>query len=173
MNIIGILDLDGFFVQKTFFCRELGIITYGDTYGTSFHFNTTLCYENLSKKDKINVDFLQHHIHGLSLSDENGLDKEMVNIIIKKFYTALKINNESVLGYKGGNIEKNLLTELNIPSINLELYGCPKADNIFPEMVWLESCGQHNPLKNTTDTYRHCPKVEVEAYLLWLTNKCK
>jgi hypothetical protein len=100
------LDLDGFFVQKTFFCRELGIITYGDTYGTSFHFNTTLCYENLSKKDKINVDFLQHHIHGLSLSDENGLDKDMVNIIIKKFYTALKINNESVLGYKGGNIEK-------------------------------------------------------------------
>ena len=92
MNIIGIQDLDGFLCKKTFFCRELGIITYGDTYGTLFHFNTILCYENLSEKDKTNVDFLQNNIHGLSLSDKNGLDLDMVNIIIiKKFYTALKI----------------------------------------------------------------------------------
>ena len=173
MNIIGILDLDGFFVQKTFFCRELGIITHEDTYGTSFHFNTTLHYEELNEKDKTNVNFLQNNIHGLSLSDENGLDQGMVDTIIKKFYTALKINNESVIAYKGGFTEKNLLAKLKIPTINLELYGCPKADNIFPEMVWLESCGQHNLLKNTTDTYRHCPKVEVEAYLHWLMNKCK
>ncbi len=173
MNIIGILDLDGFFVQKTFFCRELGIITHEDTYGTSFHFNTTLRYEELNEKDKTNVNFLQNNIHGLSLSDENGLGRDMIDTIIKKFYTALKINNESVIAYKGGFIEKNLLAKLKIPAINLELYGCPKADNIFPEMVWLESCGQHNLLKNTTDTYRHCPKVEVEAYLHWLMNKCK
>ena len=106
MNIVGILDLDGFFVQKTFFCRELGLITHEDTYGTSFHFNMTLRYEELSKEDKINVNFVQNNIHGLSLSNENGFDQDTVNIIIKKFYTALKINNESVLGYKGGNIEK-------------------------------------------------------------------
>ena len=172
MNIIGILDLDGFFVQKTF-CRELGIIRHEDTYGTSFHFNTTLRYEELNEKDKTNVNFLQNNIHGLSLSDENGLGRDMIDTIIKKFYTALKINNESVIAYKGGFIEKNLLAKLKIPAINLELYGCPKADNIFPEMVWLESCGQHNLLKNTTDTYRHSPKVEVEAYLHWLMNKCK
>ena len=59
-----------FFVQKTFFCRELGIIAHGDAYGTSFHFNTTLSYENLNKKDKINMEFLQQQIHGLSLSDK-------------------------------------------------------------------------------------------------------
>ena len=164
MNVIGILDLDGFFVQKTFFCRELGIIRHGDTYGTSFHFNTTLSYENLNEKDKIKTKFLQHHIHGLSLSDENGLKQDMVDVIAKKFYNTYRINNESVLAYKGGSIEKDLLTKLNIPSINLELFGCPKATNIFPEMVWLESCGEHNLLKNKTNTYEHCPKVEVEAF---------
>ncbi len=97
----------------------------------------------------------------------------MTDTIIKKFYTSLKINNESVIAYKGGLIEKNLLAKLKIPTINLESFGCPKADNIFPEMGWLESCGQHKLLKNTTDTYQHCPKVEVEAYLHWLMNKCK
>jgi hypothetical protein len=76
MNIVGILDLDGFFVQKTFFCRELGIIACEDTYGTSFDFNTTLSYGKLNEKDKINTQFLQKHIHGLSLSDENGLDQD-------------------------------------------------------------------------------------------------
>ena len=173
MNIIGVLDLDGFFVQKTFFCKELGIITHGDTYGTSFHFDTTLSYENLSEKDKTSVEFLQRHIHGLSLSDKNDLDKDMVDIIVKKFYDAYKINNESVLAYKGGFIEKDLLTKLNIPSVNLELFGCPKVTNIFPEMVWLESCGKHNLLKNKTNIYEHCPKVEVEAYLYWLAKNCK
>jgi hypothetical protein len=169
MNIVGILDLDGFFVQKTFFCRELGIITHRDTYGTSFHFNTPLSYEKLNEKDKIQAKFLQQHIHGLSLSDENAMVQDMLDIIAKRFYTAYKMKNESVLGYKGGFIEKDLLFKLNIPSINLELFGCPKAVNIFPEMAWLESCGEHKFLKNKTDAYKHCPRVEVEVYLHWLT----
>ncbi len=119
------------------------------------------------------MDYLQQHLHGLSLSDKNGIDKDMLNIIIKKFYTTHRINNESVLAHKGGFIEKDLLTELNIPSVNLELFGCPIATNIFPEMVWLESCGEHNLPKNKTNTYEHCPKVEVEAYLYWITkNLC-
>jgi hypothetical protein len=74
-----------------------------------------------------------------------------------------------VIAYKGGCIEKNLLKHQNIPSINLELFGCPKAVNIFPEMPWLECCGHHSLLKNKEDTYKHCPRVKVEAYLHWLT----
>ena len=106
---------------------------------TSFHFNTTLCYEKLCEKDKTNVKFLQKHVHGLSLGDENDLNKDMLDVIVKKFYTAYKTDNKSVLAYKGGSIEKDLLAKLNIPSVNLELFGCPKARNIFPEMVWSTS----------------------------------
>jgi hypothetical protein len=169
MNIVGILDLDGFCVQKTFFCRELGLITYGDTYGTSFHFNTPLQYEKLSKKDRIQVKFLQEYIHGLSLTDKNAMNQDMVDIIIKRFYAAYKMNHDSAIAYKGGSVEKDLLSRLNIPSINLELIGCPKAVDIFPEMVWLESCRKHSLLKNKTDSYKHCPRVEVQAFLFWLT----
>jgi hypothetical protein len=173
MNIIGVVDLDGFFVEKNFFCRELGIIAYEDTYGTSFHFKTELSDENLNEKDRINAKFLQRNVHGLSLSDDNGLELNMIDVIVKKFYTSYKLNSKSVLAYKGGQIEKDLLEKLNIPSVNLEFFGCPKAKDIYPEMIWLESCGEHNLLRNKTNVHEHCPKVEVEAYLHWLTKNCK
>ncbi len=169
MNIIGVVDLDGFFVEKSFFCRELGIIAYEDTYGTSFHFKTKLSDKNLNKKDKTNAKFLQRNVHGLSLSDDNGLELNMVDVIVKKFYTSYKLNSKSVLAYKGGRIEKDLLEKLNIPAVNLEFFGCPKAKDIFPKMIWLESCGEHNLLRDKTHAHEHCPKVEVEAYLHWLT----
>ena len=169
MNIVRIIDLDGFSVHKTFFCWELGIITHGDTYGTSFHFNTPLCYEKLNEKDRIQVKFLQEHIHGLSLTDKNAMNQDMIDIIVQRFYDAYWINQNSTIAYKGGSIEKFLLARLNILSFNLELFGCPKATDIFPEMPWLECCGQHLLLKNKTDSYKHCPCVEVEAYLHWFT----
>ncbi len=140
---------------------------------TECRFILTLCYEELCEKDKTNVKFLQKHVHGLTLGNENDLNKDMLDVIVKKFYDAYKTDNKSVLAYKGGSIEKDLLAKLNIPSVNLELFGCPKAKNIFPEMVWLESCGEHNLLKDKRNTHEHCPKVEVEAYLYWLTKNCK
>jgi hypothetical protein len=93
----------------------------------------------------------------------------MVNIIVRKFYDAYRINENSVIAYKGGSFERTLLNRLNIPSFNLELFGCPKAVDIFDEMVWLECCGQHLLLKNKNETYKHCPRVEVEAFLHWFT----
>ena len=105
----------------------------------------------------------------MSLTDENVLDQDMVNIIIRKFYDAYYINENSTIAYKGGSFERTLLNLLNIPSFNLELFGCPKAEKNFPELAWLESCKEHKLLKNKTDTYKHCPRVEVEAYLHWLT----
>ncbi len=79
-----------------------------------------------------------------------------MDIIIKKFYDAYKTNSESVLAYKGGSIEKDSLRKLSIPAINSELYGCPKATDIFPKMAWLENCGKHSLLENRTNTYEHC-----------------
>jgi hypothetical protein len=93
----------------------------------------------------------------------------MVDTIVRKFYSAYRINENSVIAYKGGSFERTLLNRLNIPSFNLELFGCPKDVDIFPEMPWLECCGQHLLLKNNKDTYKHCPHVEVEAFLHWLT----
>ena len=49
-NIVGILDMDGFKVNKTFYCRELGLINVDEDTGTSYHFNTGLDWSDLSVK---------------------------------------------------------------------------------------------------------------------------
>lgn len=69
--------------------------------------------------------------------------------------------------YKGGHYERDLLAKLNIPSIDLEKYGCPKAEILINELVWLETCGNHT----VADAYAHCAKLEVDAYAYWLGKK--
>jgi hypothetical protein len=93
-----------------------------------------------------------------------GIDAILLSALetIRKLYDNTCKN--SLIAYKGGNYEKNLLADLNIPSVNLECFGCPKAQKLFDQMIWLETCGKHL----TVDAYQHCPKVEVEAYGLWL-----
>jgi hypothetical protein len=130
-----------------------------------------LQYEKLTEKDRIQVKYVQECIHGLSLGDNKAMDQHMVDVIVQRFYNAYRMDNNSVIAYKGGSFEKTLLDKLNIPSFNLELLGYPKAINIYHEMAWLECCGQHTLLKNKNETYKHCPRVEVEAYLHWFTNK--
>ena len=82
----------------------------------------------------------------------------------RRFYDNVKINDESTIAYKGGHIERDLLKELCIPAVNLEVYGCPKAEFLFDKLIWLETCPNHI----ATHAYQHCPKVEVEAFAAWL-----
>ena len=36
----------------------------------------------------------------------------------------------TMVGYKGGHVEKDLLVKLNIPCLDLETLGCPKYDKL-------------------------------------------
>ena len=38
------------------------------------------------------------------------------------------IVKRTMVGYKGGHVEKDVLKQLNIPSLNLETVGCSKYD---------------------------------------------
>ena len=83
------------------------------------------------------------------------------------FYNSVKTSNLNTIAYKGGHFERDLLEHLQIPSIDLERLGCPKAEFLFDGLVWLETCGHHFE----THSYQHCPKVEVEAFGKWLCDR--
>ena len=83
---------------------------------------------------------------------------ELANIVCD-FYHEVKQSEKLGLAYKGGHYERDLLTRLDIPSIDLEEYGCPKAESLINELVWLETCGNHT----VPGAYAHCAKLEVEA----------
>ncbi len=51
-SITGIMDMDGFVLEKVFHCKELGCIKQGQTYATSTLFDLGLRWNNLSEKSK-------------------------------------------------------------------------------------------------------------------------
>ena len=166
-DVAGIIDMDGFMVNGKFYCKELGLFKIGEAMARPIFFYTGLRWLDLSEKDKRTCKHVMKYIHRLPFGTPRGV--KAVGIlalegIIMDFYQMVKQNGNSVLGYKGGHYEKDLLASLAIPSINLENFGCPKAGELICDLVWLEACGNHT----VPDAFAHCPKVEVEAYGHWL-----
>ena len=166
-HIVGIIDMDGFTVGKKFYCKELGTLKIGDDVGCSYLFDLGIKWQSLTTKEQKHCRFLTRNIHKLPFGVSRGLNTiplAALKGVVKGFYGDVKQDDWSTIAYKGGFFERDLLNLLQIPSINLEFYGCPKASFLFDNLVWLETCGNHLG----THSYEHCPKVEVEAYGNWL-----
>ena len=164
MNAIGgIIDMDGFTINKKFYCKELGMLKMDKEVAISYHFDIGIQWSDLTYKDRKTCMYLTRHIHKLPFhaTCRESLALSRLDVIVKDFYDDI---GQKTIAYKGGHIERDLLKKLNIPGINLEVFGCPKAEYLFNKLVWLETCGQHVG----TDPYKHCPKVEVEAFGVWL-----
>ena len=139
----------------------------GEAYAKSIFFDTGLRWSNLSEKDIRSAVYVRNRRHKLPFGLPRGVQTRPLRDlgeIVCNFYNLVKIDDGSLLAYKGGHIERDLLERLNIPSINLETLGCPKACDLFDDMIWLETCGNHTVL----NAYAHCAKVEVEAFGQWV-----
>ena len=167
MNTIGgIIDMDGFVVNRTFYCKEIGMLNLQEEVAVSYHFKMPFKWVDLSSKDRRSCAYLIEHIHKLPFHTTESLPLTCLDNIVRNFYRDV---GEKVIAYKGGQIERDLLKKLNIPGINLEIFGCPKADHLFSKLAWLETCGKHIG----QDPYRHCPKVETEAFGTWVKEQVK
>ena len=152
--------MDGFVINKTFYCKELGALKAGKDEGDSYLFDIGTRWHDLTRKQQKHCMFLTRNMHKLPFRVSRGTNPiplSNLNTIVKCFYDSVKLNNLSNIAYKG-------VQHLQIPSVNLEDFGCPKADFLFHALVWLETCGHHLG----THAYQHCPKVEVEALEKWL-----
>ena len=164
MNTIGgIIDMDGSKINKKFYCKELGTLRMDKEVVVSWHFDIGIEWADLTYKDQKACMYLTKYIHKLPFHTTwcESLPLSHLDDIVKDFYDDI---GQRMIAYKGGNIERDLLKKLNIPGINLEDYGWPKAESLFNKLVWLETCGQHIG----TDPYKHCPKTEVEAFGVWV-----
>ena len=82
---------------------------------------------NLSPVVKKTVSYIKHQIHILTYPPWK---KEKAN----KDYRLEEVTRQLYEATKGVHVERDLLNKLNIPSLNLELYGCPKYD-MLKEMI--------------------------------------
>ena len=166
-DIVGILDMDGFQIGKKFFSKELGVIKVGDSEASSFFFDIGLHWNELNEKDKRTCNFVQKNIHKFPFGVPRGTKAFQIldlQAIVENFYREIQIDSNSIIAFKGGHYERDLLASLRIPAVNLECFNCPKAEKLFDQLIWLETCGKHFE----SNAYQHCAKVEVEAFAMWL-----
>ena len=169
-NIVGIIDMDGFLIRKKFYCKELGILKVGNDNAKSYFFDLGIQWNELTEQEKKTCNYVMKYIHKLPFETPKGTEsynQSQLEEIVTKFYCETRRNEKSTIAYKGGNLEKKLLTKLNIPFVNLEIFECPKACQLFENLIWLETCGRHYG----NHSYQHCPKAEVEAFGTWLKEK--
>ena len=166
-QITLIIDLEGFYLSRGFFVRELGWCTIQGE-NDSQHFYSRLHYKDLNYKDRRTVNYVYKHIHGLRFEAtyrEAALPQRDVDAIVRALYRG------GLVAYKGGHLEKDLLDKMGLPSVNLEDFGCPKADLLWSKTEdHGKSCGHH---KKQTFKLVHCPKQETFLFFQWLQNKLK
>ena len=70
--------------------------------------------------------------------------------------------DKTVVAYKGGHYEKELLQRWGIPHFNLEQAQCPKFDTMT-RLCRPTSCGCHDhPWRH------HCPQIECYHFVHWM-----
>ena len=161
------LDFEGFFVQKQFQVRELGCVSHTqDHHRYAFHPKTP--YSALSVKDQRTVQYVRKHVHGLSFISrppEHAQQQHAVSLVVKALYEIYKTDTKTLVAFKSGHVEKDLLNKLNIPWTDLEKWGSPKYSERgerIPQELSIPSCGYH-----LNDNIHHCPVTECSAFWRW------
>ena len=168
-QICMIVDFDGYQVKgHPYIVRELGVCS---VLQGSFRWflENTLPYVWLEKRDRKTVNYVYHNIHGLRFEptpQEKALPQHMIKPLIDVTYQRSRTQQQTIVAYKGGHLEKDLLDELRIPCVNLENFGCPKVEKIIAMGFDVpSSCGHHaNPS-------HHCPKQETHLFYQWLQSQ--
>ena len=109
-EIFAIIDMDGFLVRETFYCKELGTLKVGEDEASSFFFDIGIHRRDITLKEQRRSMFVTKHIHKLPFGVPRGVKAfQLTNLdtIVKDFYNSVKLNNLSNIAYKGGHFEQN------------------------------------------------------------------
>ena len=95
---MGIIDMDGFRIQKQFLCKELGLLKVGKDTASSFFFDIGVRWSDLDEKDARSCRYIKKHIHKLPMGIPHGTKAypiEALEELVIKFYEGIKKNGKS------------------------------------------------------------------------------
>ena len=82
-------------------------------------------YQDLERRYQKSFRFCRAHIHKLSYNPDKR--SSPCSTSLEKIKNYITENGMEIVMYKGGCVEKNLCEELQIASINIELFGVIKS----------------------------------------------
>lgn len=175
-HICLIIDLDGFDLKNgKFLTREAAYVAMDSDECEVISFDLSEVTIN-SQEDINSIKYCEEFIHGLPFLPKHGempsypsyLDDFLV-LLHNRYSTQSK----NIIAYKGGRHEKEKLEELKIPSVNLEIYGCPKYIELlrwYGVSPMQDTCGLHN---QSTDRIYHCALAEVKMFKRWVLDRMR
>ena len=127
-----------------------------------FHYRPSVPYSSLNDRDRRTVAYVQRHVTGLPYypgpRERDVHVQEQVKDDIVEIWRKCKTPFARVVAYKGGHVERDLLEDLRIPSVNLETLGCPKYEQCTPLSF---DCRCHDRALS------HCSMSESYAFMHW------
>ena len=145
-GVCGVLEMFGFFIGKKFYPREVGM---SGRNGTSSHQKYVIPFEyrQLDLGDQMLVQVCKRHIHGLKFharEEEHAHERDRLEQDVMDLYESAKSEIRDVIAYRGGQPERELLTKLNIPSLDLNALGYSKLDFLKKSGYQLsDGCDHH------------------------------
>lgn len=158
-DVVAVMDMDGFRIRGRFWCKELGylVLAKNPVVWSNLFFSADVIL-SMGKQDwKQHDTIIRKGIYDIPITrrDTMAIRMEDLDVVVKTLYPGY-----GTVAYKGGIIERNLLRQLGIPSLDLEPLGCPKADVLAPMFPEARSCGLHRK--------GHCPRQEVTLFTKWM-----
>ena len=130
-DVCLVIDMECFRVDGNPRCRELGYCSWrGDSGRVAI--SPWKPQHRLTKEEKQQANFLTREIHGLSYTPDKreSAQHHSVKLYVVQLYAEFATDHRRRVAFKGGPIERDLLTDSNIPFLDLETLGCPKYDHL-------------------------------------------
>ena len=163
-HVCLVLDLEGFEVQGQFLVRELGWCDWTGQHWALFIIAPPSLIQWPGKTD---VSFALYATTStvypiLPPTENKPRPTAHLEQDVKELVHKFQQPNKTVVAYKGGHYEEELLQRWGIPHFNLEQARCPKFDTMT-RLCRPTSCGCHDhPWRH------HCPQIECYHFVHWM-----
>lgn len=198
-NVTHVMDIEGFHVGGRLYYKEICLLETKGINKYKYRLDVRLpkLSTELTNAFKPTIKFLTNKIHGMMWSNEldTAGDKSArkmysfhgVKAALSSYFNGYEEYRGPILvAYKGGNAERDLLNSIGVPSVNLEIYGCPKYDTLlrlFPKLYRMDEkeastaslfnrprvtfpCDTHSRRVNGE---MHCPMIECAVFAKWMS----
>ena len=126
-----IIDLDGFMINKKFYAKEMGVMDYQLRKLFLFRFQLNYPYSKLSEKDRKSAWYCKNFVHGLEFKDNpNDVPQSHLLPILRRYFDQCN-RTKYYIAYKGGNIERDLLTQQLLIHLQIRKFRNPKIQRTY------------------------------------------
>ena len=154
--ITHVMDCECYIVNKKWYLREVSVfdLKTNELYMYQIYYFANEVSYNKSMAYQINV------VHGLPLI-RGKVTNDFFRCSNVLFFLSQHFQNSNTLvACKGGTIEYKTLKSMNVKSINIEILGCPKYENLLSKynIEHIKCCKYHK------SNLFHCSGHEVEVF---------